>query len=179
MTVLSIHTWPSGCDLIAAERRRQVEVEGWTAEHDAVHGGMQLLRAAEAYEWDDGTCWPWGEQWWKPKDALSNLIRAGALYQASADLGGVDLDGFTDAADAAVTRCAEKIDALLATALSILTASGALVEVGTLVEDEDLLRRMAIAHFGDLRSEGARRAGAGLMKPYVNALASILQERAQ
>ena len=36
----------SGADLIAAERRRQIEAEGWTPEHDAEHGGESLAIAA-------------------------------------------------------------------------------------------------------------------------------------
>lgn len=28
---------PNGVELIVAERKRQIEIEGWTAEHDAEH----------------------------------------------------------------------------------------------------------------------------------------------
>ncbi len=34
---------------IAAERRRQIEVEGWTVEHDDKHFAGQIARAAAAY----------------------------------------------------------------------------------------------------------------------------------
>lgn len=39
----------SGIELIAEERQRQVEVEGWTAEHDAEHENYQLSAAAACY----------------------------------------------------------------------------------------------------------------------------------
>jgi len=81
-------------DLIFAERRRQIEVEGWTPEHDDAHTEGELLRAAILYHrhgtgWGipyhaDGTprWWPWEPKWWKPKDRRSDLIRAGALCLA-------------------------------------------------------------------------------------------------
>lgn len=106
----------SGADLIAAERRRQVEVEGYTADHDAEHGSWALLQAGLAYELDGATGhlpgavptrWPWTRESWKPRDPISNLIRAGALYLAAADLG-------RDTAKE-VERCARLIDAARAT----------------------------------------------------------------
>lgn len=98
-----------GADLIAAERRRQIEVEGWTPEHDREHGASRLLRAGDAYRWNRVDYWPWDREWWKPKDHLSNLIRAGALYAAAGDVDVIDrtsqveavareIDGILDAA---------------------------------------------------------------------------------
>lgn len=83
--------WPTGAGLIAAERRRQVDVEGWSPEHDREHGHGQLLQAARAYEWEHAGDWPWDKKWWKPKGALRNHVRAGALYQAAADVANIDL----------------------------------------------------------------------------------------
>lgn len=40
---------PKGADLIAAERQRQIDAEGWTPEHDASHTGQSLAWAAVAY----------------------------------------------------------------------------------------------------------------------------------
>jgi hypothetical protein len=77
----------SGSELIRAERRRQIDVEGWTAEHDDKHGADRLLAASRCYQggkWQPS--WPWGSAWWKPRDMRSNLIRAGALAQAAADV---------------------------------------------------------------------------------------------
>lgn len=39
----------TGLELIALERMRQIEVEGWTAEHDAGHAEGQLMEAAGCY----------------------------------------------------------------------------------------------------------------------------------
>lgn len=85
---------------IAAERRRQVEVEGWTPKHDDSHGKFELARAAAAYalhaaNFHDATRlggryvtkaphpeWPWAPMWWKPKFPRHDLVRAGALIVA-------------------------------------------------------------------------------------------------
>ena len=83
-----------GVDLIAAERRRQVEVEGWTPEHDADHCDGELVQAAVAYAaaTDDhqgdtaGDFWPWDLASWKPSDdKVRNLVKAGALIAAEID----------------------------------------------------------------------------------------------
>ena len=80
-------------DLIYAERRRQVEVEGWDERHDDEHDDGAMARAAAIYYLNaTGRCsfgdngiplgWPWDAQWWKPKDSMRDLVRAGALYVA-------------------------------------------------------------------------------------------------
>lgn len=38
-----------GAEMIAAERARQVDAEGWTAEHDRSHGDQSLAWAAASY----------------------------------------------------------------------------------------------------------------------------------
>ena len=43
----------TGVQLIAQERRRQIEVEGWTAEHDAEHEDGELAMAAACYSATD------------------------------------------------------------------------------------------------------------------------------
>lgn len=104
-------TWPtrvgssellSGVELITAERQRQINVEGWTPEHDDAHKKHELLFAALSYvaavatpdEWnlDQGLpqapChdWPWAKKWWKPSDdPIRNLVKAGALIAAEID----------------------------------------------------------------------------------------------
>jgi hypothetical protein len=80
--------------LIARERRRQIEREGYTAEHDQGRA-LDLVAAAAAYEANAAkapenvksppTGWPWAGRHWKPKGPLRNLVRAGALYQAAMD----------------------------------------------------------------------------------------------
>ena len=80
---------------VQAERRRQVEVEGWTPEHDDKHSHGQMARAAACYALagssapSDGTAallvslaWPWDEQWWKPSTARRDLVKACALALA-------------------------------------------------------------------------------------------------
>lgn len=82
----------SGMELILAERRRQIEMEGWDAEHDKQHSIHELADAAACYwramdssaPWDHK--WPWAARWWKPKNRLRNLVRSGALYLAAHDL---------------------------------------------------------------------------------------------
>lgn len=78
-------------ELIAQERQRQIEVEGWTPAHDDAHGSTDLACAAACYmlAFDDSAeipqMWPLDVKWWKPKDRQRNLVRAGALYLAAAD----------------------------------------------------------------------------------------------
>ena len=75
-----------GATLIAQERQRQRFVGGYTDEHDdSEHDAGELARAGQAYEHCNVKFFPWAMQWWKPKDSLSNLVRAGALYQAEID----------------------------------------------------------------------------------------------
>ena len=101
----------TGAERITAERRRQVEAEGWTAEHDEMHSDGELAIAAMAYArmaqqtvfmerrygavkasemlaarmpwvWQ----WPWSKSLWKPSDdPVRNLEKAGALIAAEID----------------------------------------------------------------------------------------------
>ena len=82
----------NGADLIAAERNRQIEREGWTPEHDDAHGNSELALAAVAYampSWEDSRSdwWPWESQWWRPTpyDRVRELVKAGALIAAEID----------------------------------------------------------------------------------------------
>lgn len=90
----------NGIESIAAERRRQVEHEGWTPEHDDGHRNGELAKAAGCYAWiaaqsdnlrsifcTPPPTWPaeWGVAWWKPKDRRADLVRAGALIAAEID----------------------------------------------------------------------------------------------
>lgn len=82
---------------VQAERRRQVEVEGFDAGYDNMATRGQIARAASCYalhaggigtDWPDGIrngsalFWPWDKEWWKPRTARDNLVRAGALVLA-------------------------------------------------------------------------------------------------
>lgn len=84
-----------GVNLIAAERRRQVEDEGRTAEVDDRYRNGELKDAAIAYAMasDDragegaGDFWPWDVSSWKPspEDPIRDLVKAGALIAAEID----------------------------------------------------------------------------------------------
>lgn len=89
----------TGIDLIAKERQRQTDKEGWSAEHDDSYDNFQLSDAAICY----ANCgaggpfshpttgrppplWPWSHWWWKPSpDPIANLVKAGALIAAEID----------------------------------------------------------------------------------------------
>lgn len=86
----------TGAELIAAERQRQIEQEGWTPEHDDKHATGALKKAAYAYlaygecpRYPTGSppaCWPWSAEWWKPSyDPARNLVKVGALIAAEID----------------------------------------------------------------------------------------------
>lgn len=92
----------TGVELIAEERQRQIEVEGWTAEHDAKHTDNSLALAAICYadpnvyyHQENGIIrhripnkfWPKRLNicWFKPKDRIRDLIKAGALIAAEID----------------------------------------------------------------------------------------------
>lgn len=83
----------NGIERIAAERKRQIDVKGYTPEHDDEHTVWQLAAAAQSYiitmyhtkslvPW----CWPWKPEWWEPSDdPIRNLEKAGALIAAEID----------------------------------------------------------------------------------------------
>lgn len=90
----------NGIERIAAERKRQIEREGWTLEHDDTHTGQELNAAAVAYaaanldrdnageETARAVFFPadWDAGWWKPSvDPIRNLEKAGALIAAEID----------------------------------------------------------------------------------------------
>ena len=78
---------------VAAERRRQIEAEGWTPEHDDEHSVGELAKAAACYVLVSAgfnpdatiTVWPWHRLWWKPSEKRRNLVKAGALIGAVID----------------------------------------------------------------------------------------------
>ncbi len=82
---------------VALERQRQIDGEGWSAEHDQKHYSGELAQAATCYcdsagMYDNGFSqekietihenWPWHRDWWKPKSKDRDLERAGALIIA-------------------------------------------------------------------------------------------------
>ena len=85
----------TGIEIIAHERQRQIEEEGWNANSDASYSGGELVHAAAAYALcpqcrdprSDGlpSYWPWSREWWKPGDRKRELAKAGALIAAELD----------------------------------------------------------------------------------------------
>ena len=94
-------------DDIAAERKRQVEVEGYTLEHDDEHSAGELAMAAASYAISAGQfndvairigsgrrarfsaiaplsvlLWPWNGGSWKRGNARRMLVKAGSLIVA-------------------------------------------------------------------------------------------------
>lgn len=92
-----LHARIAAAEGVLTERKRQIETEGWTAEHDDEHRDDQLVTAALSYAIagmcadDDGATdfavkppamWPWSEARWKPKNRRRDLERAAALLLA-------------------------------------------------------------------------------------------------
>jgi len=92
-------TGQDGAWMIAAERKRQVEREGWSSEHDDQHTLGQLAVAGACYALTEDlrggkdleppypVDWPWEMCDWKPcpNDRVRELAKAGALIAAEID----------------------------------------------------------------------------------------------
>lgn len=101
-------TKKTGVELVADERQRQIEKEGWTAEHDAEHVCGELTDAAVMYAirgyWKKridpmivgidempGIMWPFSMESFKPSNEpwpdgrIRDLVKAGALIAAEID----------------------------------------------------------------------------------------------
>lgn len=87
-----------GVGIIAAERRRQIESEGWTPERDDGYADEELAAAGACYAMPEDNRnygsqrenrepfeWPWASEWWKPGDRIRELAKAGALIAAEID----------------------------------------------------------------------------------------------
>lgn len=84
---------------VIAERFRQIEVDGWSADHDdEQHVVGELATAGAAYAiraevhithptWPVSrpTWWPWSDSWWKPTDFRRDLVKACALIVAEGE----------------------------------------------------------------------------------------------
>lgn len=76
-------------DEIAAERKRQIEKEGWSSDHDDTHDRGEMALAAAAYAKNAAgpgpipkPLWPWSYEWWRPTTPRRDLIKAAALIVA-------------------------------------------------------------------------------------------------
>lgn len=92
----------TGIELIAEERQRQIDVEGWTIEHDSGHTEGELSNAGAYYALTDDLIefinedwgndmhlhiWPFNLKWLKrtPENRIRELQKAGALIAAEID----------------------------------------------------------------------------------------------
>ena len=93
----------TGIDLIKEERERQINVEGWTENHDKQHINGELASLAALYAYPHNryehksfyadsifsAMWPqnWDPKWWKPtpENRIKELTKAGALIAAEID----------------------------------------------------------------------------------------------
>lgn len=96
----------SGAQLIADERARQIEEEGFDASNDAYYMLDELALAAIVYALPEerrndvyipqgvvqhtsrsirAVLWPWDPAWFKPGDRIRELTKAGALIAAEID----------------------------------------------------------------------------------------------
>jgi len=95
----------TGVELIADERKRQVELKEWSSEHDDQHNHGELASAAACYATppshrqpmnrrreeastiDTPVGWPWRDEDWRPRPnkRIRELVKAGALIAAEID----------------------------------------------------------------------------------------------
>lgn len=92
----------NGAEMIAQERQRQVNEEGYTPEVDDRHTEGEMADAASFYSLTDSaidhfdtfwgndqhlSLWPWDLDWLKPtpEDRKKQLVKAGALIAAEID----------------------------------------------------------------------------------------------
>lgn len=88
----------TGAALIAEERQRQIDVEGYAPAddfgkaHALVDAASCYLRAGTQKPGTVPIGWPWEDRYWKPStDPERNLVKAGALIAAAIDsLDGLD-----------------------------------------------------------------------------------------
>ena len=91
-----------GMELIAIERKRQIEELDYDYTHDNLYADEQLAKAAAIYampkelrelwwgnDWVSliNRFWPWDLRYWKPtpEDRIKELAKAGALISAQID----------------------------------------------------------------------------------------------
>ena len=83
---------------VMAERQRQIDVEGWSHDHDDSHADGDLALASAAYScraWkhlDESNqdnspppYWPWSREWFKPTGFRRDLVKAAALILAEGE----------------------------------------------------------------------------------------------
>ncbi|MCP3024613.1 hypothetical protein [Cupriavidus basilensis] len=167
---------------VLAERRRQVESEGWSPEHDDRHPGAMAIAAAtyaahagamvglgypvsvDAYRAVRGhhvsTPWPWDAEWWKPKDPRRDLVRSGALILAEIER--VDRAAIADGE--AQSRCGHTRDEVLAEPVAEPSGVARAIENGNCAQYDLLMEReqMRICEEADKEADRLRQPLAAL-----------------
>jgi len=87
----------NGVELIAIERKRQIEELGYDYSNDELYSNNQLAQAGAVYalkpldnrieEGNFPSLWPWDKEYFKPtpEDRIKELTKAGALIAAQID----------------------------------------------------------------------------------------------
>jgi hypothetical protein len=82
----------TGIELIADERKRVVNEEGFTPHQDKQYDNDELLQAACVYistsskfELGVDASWPFDAEWFKPTTRVRNLVKAGQFIAAEID----------------------------------------------------------------------------------------------
>ena len=81
----------TGHERISGERWRQINEEGYDANHDAQHTAGEMIDAACAYLYATlgygyaPDYWPFDHAGFKPGTKIENLVKAGALIAAEID----------------------------------------------------------------------------------------------
>jgi hypothetical protein len=108
----------NGVGLIAQERQRQVEAEGWSAKHDDQHRNEELASAAVFYALPEKygellVFWPWDPQYNKKQkhNRVRQLVIAGALIAAEVDRLLRESESFNVLSETTVLAVSEEKDA--------------------------------------------------------------------
>ena len=110
-----------GYELIANLRRNQcsgiVAADYYNAganDSDALYYAALSYRTADSHTSEPPVFWPFNLEFWKPEDKLTNLMRAGVLYQEAAEFK-EKLTGNGAKYQHEAIEVAEEIDSLLTT----------------------------------------------------------------
>lgn len=73
--------------MVYEERDRQISMLRYTPDFDDAQGSMVLFIASQVYAGQEPvSAWPWKARYYKPRGAVSDLVRSGALLLAAMDV---------------------------------------------------------------------------------------------
>ncbi len=70
---------------VLAERQRQIEVEGWTPEHDNDHRASEIASGGAAYLLDNRAFWPWRDGYKNDHPQRRKYVIGGAMALAAGE----------------------------------------------------------------------------------------------